>query len=185
MELPYEAIFNIRVAPEGLSRFNGDRISLYMQGSMLEFRNVTNAPQIVMTIKGKVEEIKGPMPPNGYMMMPMYGQPPMGYAPPYGQPMYGQPMQQGYGQPVYGQPQYPPPPMQGFGQPNYQPVQPNYPQPPQSPYQPIRSEFQQPMQNVRPDQPISAQAEQPQGGISLRKEDAALDDTPSDDGLPK
>ena len=180
MELPYESIINIRVAPEDMSRVNGDMLTLYLPSGMLVFRNITNAPQIVMAIRSKVEEIKGPMPPYGYgVMMPMYGQSPMGYAPPYGQPMYGQPMQQQYGQPMYGQPMqqqygqpvYGQPVQQQYGQPNYQPVQPNYVAPPQSPYQPVRPEYQQPMQNVYPNQPPApdrtesaqptAQAEQP------------------------
>ena len=159
MELPYESIVNIRVSPEGISKLNGDMVVLYMPGSMVSFRNITNAPEIVMAIKSKVEEIKGPMPPYGYpvMMPPAYGAP-MGYAQPqYGQPMYG--AQPQYGQPMYGaQPQY--------GQPMYG-VQPQYSQPmygaqpqhgqpnnaaPQQPiYQPVRPEYDQPQQPVYPD----------------------------------
>ncbi|WP_295152479.1 hypothetical protein [uncultured Ruminococcus sp.] len=156
MEVPYDSIVNIKVTPEGLSRMNGDTVILYLPNSVISFHNVTNAPQIVMAIKNKVEEIKGPMPPMGYIpMLPNYGQPfgaqpyyqPM-YAPMqnnYGQPPYAQPMQRGYGQPNmppygqpnmgYGQPNMPPyggQPQMGYNQPNYgypQNMQPNYQNP--------------------------------------------------------
>lgn len=183
VEVPYESIINIKVAPEGLSRMNGDMLSLYLPSGMLSFRFITNAPQVVMSIKNKVETIKGPMPPFGYgMMRPVYVQAPMGYAPPYGQPVYGQPMQQGYGQP-YGQPQYAQPPMPPYGQPNYQPVQPSYAPPPQSPYQPVRPEYQQPAQNVYPNQP-AAQPEyvQPtaQSGMIETEKQPEIFDIPED-----
>ena len=143
MEIPYDSIINIKVTPEGLSRMNGDTVILYLPNSVISFHNVTNAPQIVMAIKNKVEEIKGPMPPMGYIpMMPNYGQPFGGQ--PYYQPMYspampnnyGQPMQRGYGQPNmgYGQPNMPPygQPNMGYAQPGMPPYgqpQPNYGQP--------------------------------------------------------
>ena len=200
MELSYSSILNIRVAPGGL-RVNGDTVTLYLPGSVLVFRNVTNAPEIVMAIKSKVEEIKGPMPPYGYgvpMMgqpgmgqplpgqnmyaqpmlgQPMYGQPVYGQPqygqpaygqpqygqPAYGQPQYGQPAygQPQYGQPAYGQPQYGQPaygqgmydqPAYGGGYQNYEPAQPEYSAPPQSPYRPVPPEQQTPMQNVYPDE---------------------------------
>lgn len=132
MPLPYEYIMNIRVIPEGMSRMNGETLILQLPDRPLVFHNITNGPQIVMAIRGKVEEIKGPMPPYGYgAMMPMY--PPMGYFP---QPMYGQ----GY-QPV-------------------QPVQQGYQPPVQHSYEPVRPEDRQPMQTIRPDSPKPETPEQ-------------------------
>ena len=164
MEIPYESIMNIRVTPEALSNVNGDIVTIYLPGNVLTLHYITNAPEIVMAIRSKVEEKKGPMPPYGYPMpgIPMYGQPmlgqpaygqPMYRQPPYGQPMYAQPA---YGQPMYGQPAYGQPP---YGQPMYwnnnahelRPAQPNYAAPPHSQYQPVRSEDQYPTQTVYPD----------------------------------
>ena len=147
VELPYDSIVNIRVSPEGFIRSNGDMVILYLPSSMLTFRNITNAPQIVMTIKAKVEEIKGPMPPYGYaMVMPAaYGV----YPPPQ---MYGQPYAPPYVQPNYVQPNYARSP--------YQPVQPNYVPPPRSYYGPVRPEYQYPSQNVYADvRPAPARTE--------------------------
>ncbi|MBQ8965079.1 hypothetical protein [Ruminococcus sp.] len=156
MEIPYESIINIRVSPESPSSLNGDMVVLYLPGSSVNFRYITNAPQIVMAIKSKVEEKKGPMPPYGYGMPVM---PPMGAYSPYQQPMYGQsvqgygqPMQRGYGQPMYGQPM-PNGYAQPYGQPNYGPVAPMMAPPPQSPYQPVRPEYQYPSQTVYPNVP--------------------------------
>ncbi len=136
-ELPYEAIMNIRVKPNVFSSLNGDTVELYLPNTMLTFPHITNAPQIVMAIKNRVEAIKGPMPIYGYgVMPPQFAQPAYGQ-PPYGQPAYGQPP---YGQPAYGQPQY--------AQPNYGPAQ--YGQPQFTAYAPVPPEQQYPMQNVYP-----------------------------------
>ena len=143
MEVPYESIMDIRVAKEGIDRKSGDSVILKLMYSHLDFRYITNASEVVMAIRGKVESIKGPMPPMGYGVvlpygtqmgyggqpMPAYGYGPDHYPqnqpnypqPPYGQPVYGQPP---YGQPPYGQPPYGQPP---YGQPPY--GQPSYGQP--------------------------------------------------------
>lgn len=149
MEVPYESIMDIRVSREGIDRRSGDMIVLRLTYSSLEFRYITNAPEVVMAIRSKVEAIKGPMPPSGYGVVMPYGSAPVGYGgqpmpaygygpdhypqPPKGQPVYGQPPygQPNYGQPPYGQPTYGQPP---YGQPPY--GQPPYGQPPygQAPY---------------------------------------------------
>lgn len=177
MEVPYESIMDIRVAKEGIDRRSGDMIVLRLMYSSLEFRYITNAPEVVMAIRSKVEAIKGPMPPSGYGVVVPYGSAPMGYGgepmpaygygpdhypqPPKGQPVYGQPPygQPPYGQPPYGQPNYGQPP---YGQPPYgQPAygQPAYGQPPygqpaygQSPYG--QAPYGQP--NYRPVPPAPA-----------------------------
>lgn len=200
MELPYESIVNIRVSPEGFSGLNGDMVLLQTSTGVISFRNVTNAPQIVMAIKNSVEQIKGPMPPMGYVsMMPSYSMPPVGYGQPYGQPMYGQPMygqqmygqqmQNGYGQPLYGQQMYsqpnmgyPQPPygQQMYSQPNYQPVPPNYAVPPQSPYPNVRPEYQQPVQTTY-QEPSTAQARTEYAQPAINEKTDEQYDVPTDE----
>ena len=174
-ELPYESIMNIRVKPNVFSSLNGDTVELYLPNTMLTFPHITNAPQIVMAIKNRVEAIKGPMPIYGYGVMPpqfaqpAYGQPQYGQ-PAYGQPQYGQPAygQPQYGQPAYGQPQYAQPNygQPPYAQPNYGPAQ--YGQPQFTAYAPVPPEQQYPMQNVYP-QADSQQNTENKPQVSLTK----------------
>lgn len=152
-ELPYEAVMNIRVKPNILRSINGDTVELYLPNTMLTFNHITNAPQIVMAIRNRVEAIKGPMPIYGYGVMP-YGQPAYGQMP-YGQPAYGQAP---YAQPAYGQAPY--------AQPNYGHAQ--YGQPQFTAYAPVPPEQQYPMQNVYP-QADSQQNTENKPQVSLNK----------------